>query len=157
MMPKVYIETTVISYLTAWPSRDLVRAAHRQLTREWWESRRAGFESYVSQIVLREVGAGDPEAAAQRLHILRDIPVLRVTDEVAGFAEELIKRVPFPPKAAADAVHVAIAVLHGMDYLLTWNCAHIANAALRSRIDAVCREGGYEPLVICTPEELLEE
>jgi predicted nucleic acid-binding protein len=157
MARKIYIETTVISYLTAWPSRDLVRAAHQHLTREWWETRRVGFESYVSQIVMQEVSAGDPDAAAQRVQAVKDLAVLQVTDDVPRLAEELIQRVPLPAKAAADAVHIAMAVVHGMDYLLTWNCTHIANAALRSRIDAICRARGYEPVIICTPEELLED
>jgi predicted nucleic acid-binding protein len=157
MAPKIYIETTVISYLTAWPSRDVVRAAHQHLTREWWETRRVGFESYVCQIVLQEVSAGDPEAAAERLNAVKDIPVLQVTVDVPRLAQEFIRRVPLPAKAAADAVHIAMAVVHGMDYLLTWNCTHIANAALRAQIDSVCRAEGYEPVIICTPEELLEK
>jgi hypothetical protein len=157
MTPRVYLETTIPSYLTAWLSRDLVMAAHQQTTREWWETRRQDFELFVSQFVLDEVGLGDPDAARQRLEILVDIPLLDVREDVFTLADELMKRVPLPPRAAADSLHIAIATVHGLNYLLTWNCTHIANAALRSTIELVCRESGYEPPVICTPEELLKE
>jgi hypothetical protein len=156
MRPRIYLETTVVSYLTAWPSRDLVTAAHQQITWEWWESRRAEFELYVSQIVIQESSAGD-DAAKRRLEALEDISLLDITEEVTALAEKLIEQVPLPERAGVDALHIAVAVANGMDYLLTWNCTHIANAALRNRIEAVCRSGGYEPPVICTPEELMEE
>ena len=153
MKPTVYLETTIPSYLTAWPSRDLVRAAHQQLTREWWETREA-FSLFVSQAVLDEVGRGDPDAAARRLASLQDVPVLGTTLDAIGLAEALVAGVPLPPKAAVDALHVAVAATNGIDYLLTWNCMHIANATLRNRIEHVCRSLGYEPPVICTPETL---
>lgn len=156
MKRRVYVETTVPSYLTAWPSRDLVRAAHQQITREWWQSRRLGFELYVSQIVIQEISSGDQDAAAKRLEAVEDIPVLDLSEEAAALAQELVLKVPLPTKASVDALHIAIAVVSGMDYLLTWNCTRIANAALRSGIESVCRLGGYEPPVICTPEELME-
>lgn len=155
MKPKVYIETTIPSYLTAWPSRDLVRAAHQQITQEWWQSRDR-FELFVSQVVLREASDGDQEAAARRVQAIEHFPVLRLTDEATTFARTLIKEGPLPDKAVLDALHIAIAVTSGMDYLLTWNCTHIANATMRNKIDAVCRSRGYEPPVICTPEELME-
>ena len=157
MKPRVYLETTIPSYLTAWLSRDLVMAGHQQTTREWWDARREDFELFVSQFVIDEASAGDAEAAKRRLEMLADVPLLDPGANVHTLASELMKRVPLPPKAAADALHIAIATIHGMDYLLTWNCTHIANAALRSGIESVCRENGYEPPVICTPEELLKE
>lgn len=157
MKPKVYLETTIPSYLTAWPSRDLIIAAHQQITQQWWQTRRAEFDLFVSQIVLQEAGAGDKEPAARRLAILEKLPLLEQTEAVTAFAQELVEDVPFPERAAVDALHIAMAVVNGMDYLLTWNCTHIANAALRSPIEAICRSKGYEPPVICTPEELLEE
>lgn len=153
MRPRVYLETTIPSYLTAWPSRDLVRAAHQQLTREWW-SRRHLFEIFISQLVVRECQAGDPEAAAARLAALEGLPLLEQDAEVGSLARALLDRVPLPARAEADALHIATAALHGMDYLLTWNCTHIANAALRGRIEAICRDSGLEPPAICTPEEL---
>ncbi|HWE37834.1 MAG TPA: type II toxin-antitoxin system VapC family toxin [Isosphaeraceae bacterium] len=153
MKPRIYLETTIPSYLTAWPSRDLVRAAHQQMTREWW-TRRHSFELFISQLVIRECQAGDPEAAAARLVAPDGLPLLDQGEDVALLARTLLDRVPLPARAEADALHIATAVLHGMDYLLTWNCTHIANATLRGRIDAACRESGFEPPTICTPEEL---
>jgi len=107
-------------------------------------------------MVLDEASAGDPEAAARRLEVLTPLPLLEPQEEEAELAQALLEYVPLPVSAAADALHIAIAVVNGMDYLLTWNCTHIANAALRSRIEAVCRSHGFEVPIICTPEELLE-
>lgn len=157
MKPRVYLETTIPSYLTAWLSRDLVMAGHQRTTAEWWETRRHDFEMFVSQFVIDEAGSGDPDAARRRLESLTDVPLLDPSDDVYGLADELLKRVPLPANAAADALHIAIATVNGMDYLLTWNCTHIANAELRPRIESVCRNRGYEPPVICTPEQLLRE
>lgn len=155
--PKIYLETTIASYLTARPSRDLVRAAHQKITKEWWEIRRKEFELYVSQLVIREAREGDVEAARRRLEIVQDLSVLNLSKEAKGFSKKLIKGVPIPAKASVDALHIAVAVVHDMDYLLTWNCVHIANATLRKGIEAVCRSKGYKAPVICTPEELLLE
>jgi hypothetical protein len=154
MKPTVYVETTVPSYLTAWPSRDVVRAGEQQVTRDWWE-RRTEFELRVSSLVLLECGAGDADAAALRLAALDGLPVLAQTKEAETLADTLLREVPLPAKAAADALHIAVAAVNGMAYLLTWNCAHIANATLRPRIEAVCRQSGYEPPVICSPKELV--
>lgn len=156
MKPKVYLETTIPSYLAAWPSRNLITAAHQQITHHWWRVRRQDFDFFISQSVLDEASSGDPDAAKRRLEILEDIPLLDITDEIGEFTQTLIELVPLPPKAAVDALHIAIAVVSRVDYLLTWNCIHIANAALRVKIEAVCRSKGYEPIIICTPEELLE-
>ncbi len=156
MKPKVCLETTIPSYLMARPSRDLVTAAHQQITREWWETRRQDFDLFISQMVIDEASAGDREAAARRLEIVAALPLLDPREEGAELTQALIADVPLPESAAADALHIAIAVVNGMDFLLTWNCTHIANAALRSRIEAVCRSQGFEAPIICTPEELLE-
>jgi len=152
----VYIETTIVSYLTALPSRDIVQAAHQQITRDWWE-RRSRFDLFVSQEVVNEAARGDSAAAGRRLDALRGIPVLTITDEVLAFADRLLRAGTMPENATIDALHVAVAVLNGLDYLLTWNCSHIANAAIRHRIDQACRDSGFGPPVICTPEELLED
>ncbi len=157
MKPRIYLETTIPSYLTSWLSRDLIMAAHQQTTRDWWETRRQDFELFVSQFVIEEAGVGDPDAARRRLELLADVPLLDPNEDVYTLADQLMKRVPLPSKAAADALHIAVTAVHGMDYLLTWNCTHIANAALRASIERVCRESSYEPPVICTPEELLKE
>ena len=155
MKPTVYLETTIVSYLTAWTSRDLVMAANQQTTREWWTNRKDEFDLYISQPVIEESNAGDPDAAARRWDVLQHIPRLDITHEVNDLARLLIADVPLPAKAQTDAVHIATAAVNGMTYLLTWNCAHIANAALRPRIEASCRAAGYEPPAICTPQELL--
>lgn len=156
MKPKVYLETTIPSYLTSRPSRDLVTAAHQQITHEWWDTRRRDFDLFVSQLVLDEAGAGDAEVATRRLQILTHLLLVDPRKDEAELAQMLLERVPLPTRAAADALHIAIAVVNGMDYLLTWNCTHIANAALRGNIEAVCRSKGFEMPIICTPEELLE-
>jgi predicted nucleic acid-binding protein len=144
------------SYLAAWPSRDLVTAAHQQITREWWETRRGDFDLFASALVIEEVGAGDESASARRRDVIRNLPLLKLTDEVVEFAKVLVKDGSIPDEQPEDALHVATAVVHGIDYLLTWNLAHIAKAEARNRIESTCRTMGYEPPIICTPEELLE-
>ena len=157
MKPKVYIETTIPSYLTSWPSRDIVMAAHQQITRDWWDKRRPDFDLYVSQLVVQEAGEGDPDAAARRLEVIRPLATLKVVEAAEVLADELMRRVPLPERAGLDALHIAVAAVGGMQYLLTWNCKHIANAAYQPRIGAVCRSLGCEPPVLCTPESLLED
>ena len=151
--PKTYVETSVVSYLTAWPSRDLVLAAHH---RDWWATRRS-YELFTSQFVLDEAAAGDKSAAASRLVALEEAVLLDVTEDAIVLAKSLVRGGGLPGKARVDALHVAMAAVHGMNYLLTWNCTHIANASLRSRIEDLCRFGGFEPPVICTPLELPKE
>jgi predicted nucleic acid-binding protein len=157
MKPRVYLETSVISYLTSRPSRDLIVAANQQITQEWWQLRRQDFDLFISQLVIQEASAGDEHAAQQRLQAVADIPLLTLSEETVAFAEKLIKEGPMPQKAVEDALHIAVATLNGMDYLLTWNFKHIANATMRYKIERVCRLTGYEPPIICTPQELLEE
>ena len=156
MKPKVYLETSIISYFTSRPSRDLIIAAHQQITHDWWENHRHNFDLYVSQLVIEEAEAGDEVAAQRRLRALSGIPLLSLTEESVHLAEKLVRDGPIPPKAVVDAFHIAVATFHGMDYLLTWNFKHIANAVMRSGIERVCRAAGYEPPIICTPQELLE-
>src|SRR5262245_38607175 len=121
MKPRIYLETTVVSYLTAWPSRDLVTAAHQEITREWWQVHRDDFSLFVSQVVVQEASQGDSDAAAQRLASLKDVPILEVTEAAESFATRLLAQIPLPAKAAIDALHISLAVVHNMDYLLTWN------------------------------------
>ena len=156
MKPRLYIETSIVSYLTALPSRDLVRAAHQQVTHDWW-ARRAQFELYISEFVVDEASAGDEGAAAKRLAALRDVTLLNTTPGAVSLARELVRTGDLPKSAIVDAFHIAIAAVHGMDYLLSWNCKHIANAAKRGRIEATCRSHGIEPPTICTPIELAME
>lgn len=154
-METVYIETSIPSYLTAKASRDLILVAHQELTKEWWESR-SRFELFVSEIVLNEISLGDQNAAEHRLEVIKDIPLLELTESAREFAHDLIRLNLVPKQALADALHIAIAATTGMDYLLTWNCKHIANAVTRPKIENLCREMEIIPPVICTPEELLE-
>lgn len=154
--PTVYIETTVVSYLTAWPSRDLVRMAQQQITQEWWRERRTGFELLTSELVVLEASAGDPQAAADRLKALQDLKRLDVTPPATQIADALVRELAVPPEATRDALHVGICAANGVDYLLTWNFRHLANAFLKDRISDVCLSLGYRPSVICTPEELSE-
>ena len=156
MRPTVYIETSIISYLTARPSRDVIQIARQELTRTWWADR-ARYDVFVSDLVIQEASAGDIGAAERRLEALRSATVLGVSAEALALGQELLDRAALPSKARTDALHVAVAVVNGMEYLLSWNCAHIANATMRGRIEAVCRAMGFNPPIICTPEELTEE
>ena len=152
--PSVYLETSVISYLVARPSRDLIAAARQQLTSIWWQSRN-NFHLYVSELVVAEASEGDAERARARLEALRGIKSLSITKDVIELADKLIaQRVP-PPTARADALHIAVAAVNGINYLLTWNCKHIANAQMRPRIMNICYDRGHQPPIICTPEELI--
>ena len=153
-MDRVYVETSVISYLTSRPSRDIVVAGHQQVTREWWETHAERFEVVASQLVLQEAGTGDPEAAHRRLEILDQVEMLPTTHEAEALAITLVQENVLPAAAADDALHLAIAVTNGVEYLLTWNCRHLANAALRRDIDEICLSRGYQTVVVCTPEEL---
>lgn len=157
MKPKVYLETSVISYLTSRPSRDLIVAANQQLTLEWWQARRQDFDLFISQLVIQEAGTGDENAAQRRLRAVADIPLLRLSEEAVTLAEKLVQEGPMPQKAIEDALHIAVATLNSMDYLLTWNFKHIANATMRYKTEHICRLAGYEPPIICTPQELMEE
>ena len=153
--PKVYVETSFVSVLTARPSRDVLAAANQTLSFEWWEIRRAYFDLLISPAVRAEAQRGNPEAARRRLELIADLPMLEVDENALDLQKALIARGALPTNPEIDAFHVAIAAVNGIDYLLTWNCAHIANAAMRPLIEAVCRENGYQPPIICTPSELM--
>ena len=144
MKSKVYLETTIVSYLIASPTDDIVQSAHQQVTRDWW-ARRERFDLFVSRPVLTEVGRGDATAAARRLAALTGVPVLSVGRGVAPFANTLLRTGTLPAKARLDAVHVAIAAVNGMDYLLTWNLRHLANAVIRGKIEEACRKAEIRP------------
>lgn len=156
MKSTVYVETSIVSYLTARPARDLVLAAHQQVTRDWWEAREA-FGLYVSRLVLEEASFGDGQAARRRLDALAELPLLDIPPEAEALGLALVRRLALPANAALDALHISVATVHGIEYVLTWNCKHMANAMMRGKIEAVCRDAGYEPPIICTPLELLQE
>ncbi len=155
MKKSVYLETSYISYLTCRPSRDLIVAGHQTITREWWEKCRSEFALYISEAVVEECAAGDPIAASDRLSAIEDIELLDMIEEVDKLMEALLQGHGLPVQAAQDAAHVAIASVHNIDYLLTWNCKHIANAHRRHTIETICLEHGYNKPNICTPEGLL--
>ncbi len=157
LKPRVYIETSLVSHLVARRSRELIVAARQQLTIDWWENQRDKFELFISETVLQEARRGDADEINKRLSILNPLTLLDVTNESLQLANELLKRGTLPTKAAVDAVHISVATVHKMDYLLTWNCKHIANAHVRKMAGRFFREAGYEPAVSCTPEELGED
>ena len=152
----VYIETTVVSYLTARPSRDLIVAAHQQVTEEWWENTLPLLDPFVSPIVMEEASMGDEAAAKLRLEKIAGFPVLEITDEVRELAELYFERIPIPDKARGDAYHLAVATYHGMDFLVSWNFAHILSARVRAIIQDINTIRGISTPIICTPEELME-
>jgi hypothetical protein len=154
-MESVYLETTFISYLVALPSRDLRFAAHQQTTQEWWAKRRSEFDNCVSQVVIDEASAGDPTEVQKRLAIIGSLPALEITDDAELLTEAIMDSCILPSHAVRDAAHVAVAAVHAIDYLLTWNCRHLANAQIAPRIAMVCEKLGHRMPVICTPEELM--
>ncbi len=156
MKPRVYVETSVLGYLTSWPSGDLVFAGRQKITRDWWRYALNAFDLVVSDLVHREASAGDPQAIRDRLEALKDLPVLAINQRAEDFAQALVAGGAVPSTEAEDALHIALAVVNGIEYLVTWNFKHIANAAIRSKIHGVCIAEGYNPCTICTPEELLE-
>ena len=156
MKPRVYVETTVLGYLTSWPSGDVVVASRQKITRDWWRCALNSFDLIVSELVHREASAGDPQAIRDRLEALRDLPVLAVSQRAEDLARALVVRGAVPSTEPEDALHIALAVVNGIEYLVTWNFKHIASAAMRSKIQGVCIAEGYDPCTICTPEELLE-
>jgi hypothetical protein len=141
----VYLETSVIGYLASRPSADLVTAGNQRLTLDWWTNHRSSFELFASQAVIAECSEGDPTAADQRLAFLDEIPVLEITDDARLLAKTLLTKVPMPPKAEVDALHIAVAAMNAIDYLLTWNCKHLANPSLRRIIDGVVIAADVNP------------
>lgn len=154
-MKSVYVETSIISYLTARTSRDLIVTANQESTIEWWDGHRRNFELYISPLVLVEAGQGDEDAAQRRLKALETLNMLEIVDEASLLAEALLRALALPRKAQDDAVHIALAAVHHIDYLLTWNCRHINNAEKKALIREVCALQGYVCPEICAPTELM--
>ncbi len=154
-MDKMYIETSIVSHATAWPSRDITIAGLQQQARDWWAQERQKFELVTSQLTLDEATDGDPSAAADRLKLLQGLALVDINGDVEALAEQLMLAHTMPEKAAADAIHVAAAALGGVKYLLTLNCRHIANAHVLPRIYEVLAREGLGQLLICTPAEFL--
>lgn len=154
MKRKIYVETSIISYLTARPSKTIIGASHQQITLAWW-AHRSDYELLVSQSVWQECAAGDPDAAKRRLAALEGMAVLSVTEDMIRLAQSLIAQSILPAKAIEDALHIAISTLHQVDFLLTWNCRHINNPIIQEQIAAFLEQSGLFLPIICTPEELL--
>jgi hypothetical protein len=155
LKPKVYLETTIPSFLTAWPSRDVLIAGQQQATRDWWNERRELHQLFISGLVLAESRRGDVTAAKAREEVLAVCKVLEYSEASEHLARKILATHLLPAKAAVDAAHIAIAAVHQMDFLLTWNCRHIANAAIVDKVRTVVADAGYAPPVICTPYELM--
>lgn len=151
----VYVETSVVSYLTARAASSLLAAAWQTATVEWWDTHRPRFDLCTSALTTEEAERGDPEAAARRLEALSGIAMLPVTDDVASLADQLVQRGALPAGAQNDAVHIAVSAVHGVDYLLTWNFRHLANAETKPLVREVCEQQGYASPEICTPSELM--
>ncbi len=153
---RIYIESTIPSYVVARPARDLIQAAHQQLTRDWWDLQREKHELFTSQVVLDEIAGGEAAMANQRLALMSGIAVALATDEVEALTQSILDSGVLPPNADRDAAHIALATVHEMDILLTWNCRHIANVFIQAKLRKLAAAAGFTLPVICTPEELLE-
>jgi hypothetical protein len=151
----VYIETSIVSYLTARPTNDLLAAAWQKITVDWWDTQRNRFDLYTSDITVEEAGKGNPDAAARRLEALSSIPILPITEAVVALSKALFQGKVLPAKALDDALHIAVSAVHGVDYLLTWNCRHLDNAETKPLMRSVCTIHGHISPEICTPQELM--
>ena len=153
----VYLEPSFISMLTSRPSAFVTTAGMQRFSILWWEKYRRDFRLVVSDLVYDEISRGDPDAATRRIQIIENIPVLDMNEKVRRLADEIIRRNGIPRKAIGDAGHVACAAVHGIDYILTWNCRHIANEFKKPRIERLIRENNYKPPILTTPQTLLGE
>ncbi len=155
MEQKVYLETSIVSYYVARPSRDLVIAARQEITHEIWPVLQDNFDIYISALVIQETSRGDKEAAKKRLDAVSHIPVLEITQQVQEVAQSLINENAVSPEFEEDALHIAVASINGMDFLLTWNFSHINNAFKKSKIIRAIEKQGFIPPEICSPDEFL--
>ncbi len=156
MKGSVYLETTVVSYYTSKPTRDIIVLAHQEITRQWWPKAIRQFDIFISEVVIEEASLGDQEVAKRRLEVLRDFPHLELNDEVEKMAQVYMERLEIPEKSFRDAAHLAIACIHSVDYLVTWNCAHLANGEVIKKLTRINESCGIQTPIICTPEELME-
>lgn len=154
---RIYIESTIPSYVVARPARDLLQAARQQVTKDWWDLKRAKHELFTSQVVLDEIASGEAAMARQRLALMAGIALLRSTDEVETLTQHILDSGLLPPDADRDAAHIALATVHQMDILLSWNCRHIANAAIQARMRALAEKSSFTLPVLCTLDELTGE
>ena len=157
MKPAIYIETTIVSYITARPARDPFLLGCQRLTRRWWREKRREYELLASGVVAEEAARGESLMARRRLLLLREAKLLEETEEVDALATEFRAHVNLPGRAVADATHIALAAVHGVEFLMTWNCAHIANPHTRRILIRVCERSGYELPALVTPLEMLPQ
>ena len=157
LRPRLYLDTTIPSYLTARPSRDLNIARHQKITTQWWNSWRTNFDIRISVYVWKEASAGHPEAARRRLQFLTPLPTLEINERAVALRDRLLQDCGLPTRASMDAAHVAVAAIHNMEFLLTWNFAHLVNPHFGPKIRLICETEGYLCPVLCTPEQLLEK
>ena len=157
MKARIYLETTIVSYLVARPSSNVTLAGHQAVTRAWWSRRRKDFDIFISDTVLAEASAGEVAMAKKRLALLKPFDLLSTPDEALELADALIHGGPLPVKAQRDALHIAVAAVHGIHFLLTWNCKHIANARMLGKVAEICSSHGVDSPVICTPDELIHK
>jgi len=156
MKSTIYIESTIVSYLAAKPSRDLIVAAHQQLTTEWWDLVRPQVHCFISPFVIQEISAGNEEAANKRTEFIKDIPVLELNREIQKLAQTYFDSLDIPEKARLDASHLAVAVWHEIDYLVSWNCKHIVSGRVKKMLEKINSRLDIRTPVLCTPEELME-
>jgi hypothetical protein len=154
---RIYIESTIPSYVVARPARDLLQAARQQLTRDWWDLRRSRHELFTGQLVLDEIAIGEREMAKRRVELMAGIKLLQATDEARELTRNIMDARLLPAKAEGDGAHIALATVHEMDILLTWNCRHIANAFILGHLRRLIESCGYVAPTICTPEEFLQD
>jgi hypothetical protein len=155
-MMRIYIESTIPSYLVARPARDLIQAARQQVTKDWWDICRIRHELYTSQVVLDEIAVGEQAMAELRMASLKGIPLLQIAAEAMELADHILVSGLLPKTADRDAAHIALASVYNLDILLSWNYRHIANAAIQSRLRRLVSDNGFELPVICTPDEMME-
>jgi hypothetical protein len=156
MTSKIYVETSVISYLASRPGRDVIVLAQQEISRQWWSERERHGQCFISDYVLLEIQRGDAHAAQNRNHLVQGLSVLTGSVKIEELAEQLLQGSALPAAAQLDALHIATATVYEMEYVLTWNCKHIANASKRHIIEKICQDQGYRPPILTTPLELME-
>ena len=155
MIESLYLDTSIIGYLTIRPSTNLITTSNSVITQNWWDTRRQNFTLYISEVVLEELARGDQEIATKRLDLISELPLLALNEAVEELAQQFLTKSNLPPKASDDALHIALATVYKVDYLLTWNCKHIANAQIQKKLSQISIQSGYELPTICTPYELM--
>ena len=156
-MQTVYIETSIVSYLRENPAAAAETVQRQGITRRWWEDYRVRYDLVTAQYVIEEAAAGQGDLATERLQHLAGLPLLPLGDDVDELAAEIVSRAILPADAIVDALHIACAAVNRVDFLLTWNCKHIANPLILPRVFRTLDDFGIPFPVICTPQDMLDE